>query len=201
MPHHRRLRLGGGLLRVHADVEHRAGVRLDRGGRSVDRGAVDPEHRDRGAAPDPRPEPTAADDRHVGPDPGELPELLVGVGLARPLLAAKTFDRGVAVRSPERRERTEEHDERVGGGAAVLARVLVARERPHLDGDACIAAERHRQRRLPRADRATVRDEDGVRPERLGVRRGIPLLQRAADLLLPLDQQLDPDGGPTVPGA
>ena len=105
-------------------------------------------------------------------DLGERAELLLGVRLARPLLAAEPLDRDIAGLVPEARERTEEHDERVGRGAAVLARVLVARERPRLDGDAGVAAQRDRQRRLPGADRATVGDEDRVGAEGSGFAAG-----------------------------
>ena len=201
MPDHGGLRLGGGLFRVNTHVEHRTGGRLDGGRSALDGGAVDPEHRDAGAAPDLRADPAAADDRHVVLDLGEPPELVLGVGLARPLLAAKPLHRDIAVPVPERRQRTEEHDERVGGSATVLARVLVARKRPHLDGDAGVAAQRDGQRRLPRADRATVGDEDRVRAERLGVRGRVPLLERAPNLLLSLDQELDPDRRPALPRA
>ena len=88
---------------------------------------------------------------------------------------------------PEGGERAQEHDERVGRGAAVLTGVLVARERTHLDGDAGVPPERDRQGRLACADRAAVGDDDRVGAKGLGVLGGVALLERAADLLLPFD--------------
>jgi len=145
-------------------------------------------------------DPARPHDRHALLDLGERPELLVRIRLPGPLLAAETVDRDVACLVPERRERAQEHDEGVWGCAAVLARMLVARERPHLDRDARVATQGHGERRLPSPDRAAVGDEDRVGAKRLRVGRRIPLLQRAADLLLTLDQELDPHRRPAFPG-
>jgi len=145
-------------------------------------------------------DPARPHDRHALLDLGERPELLVRIRLPGPLLAAETVDRDVACLVPERRERAQEHDEGVWGCAAVLARMLVARERPHLDRDARVATQGHGERRLPSPDRAAVGDEDRVGAKRLRVGLRIPLLQRAADLLLTLDQELDPHRRPAFPG-
>jgi hypothetical protein len=68
-------------------------------------------------------------------------------------------------------------------------------------GDAGVAAERDRQRRVAGADRAAVRDDDRVGREHLGVLGRVPLFERAAYLLLALDHELDADRRLAVPGA
>jgi len=146
-------------------------------------------------------DPARPHDRHALLDLGERPELLVRIRVPGPLLAAETVDRDVACLVPERRERAQEHDERVGRRAPVLARMLVARERPHLDRDARVATQGDGERRLSGTNRAAVGDQDGVRAKRLRVRRRIPLLQGASHLLLTFDQELDPDWRLAVPGA
>ena len=69
-----------------------------------------------------------------GLDLGQLTELLVAVRRAGPLLAAQAGHRDVAVLVVERGERVEQREQRVGRGAAELAAVLRAGERPRLDG-------------------------------------------------------------------
>ena len=59
-----------------------------------------------------------------GSDLGELAELVVAVGRARPLLAPQPGDGDVAVLVVQRRERVQQGDQRVGRGAAELAAVL-----------------------------------------------------------------------------
>ncbi len=90
------------------------------------------------------PEVAGADERQPGLDLGQGAELLLAVGGARPLLAAQAGDGHVAVLVVERRERVEEHDQRVGRRAAVLAAVLGAgeRRRPRRAPAPCRAARR-----------------------------------------------------------
>jgi hypothetical protein len=75
-----------------------------------------------------------------------------------------------------------------------LAGVLRAPERPHLDGHHGVAAEADRERRHPGADAAPVGDEYRVGRER---RELGGILERAPDLLLPLDQEAHADGRPS----
>ena len=91
-------------------------------------------------------------------------------------------------------------EQRVGRCAAVLAAVLRAAERPHLEPDLCHAAQCNGQRRHTRANAAHVGDQHRVCPERLGIGRRVRV-ERAADLLLALDDELDADRRTAVPGA
>ncbi len=65
MAHDRGLGLCRRLLRVDANVENGPRVRLHGGGRALDGGTVDPEHRDARPAPDLRADPARPDDRHA----------------------------------------------------------------------------------------------------------------------------------------
>ena len=75
-------------------------------------------------------EPAGAEERQPGLDLGELAELLVAVGGAGPGLALQPGDGDVAVLVVQRRERLQQCEQRVGCGAAELAAVLRAGERP-----------------------------------------------------------------------
>ena len=97
------------------------------------------------AGPDhPRAESAAADERQAREHLGELPELVLAVAGPGPFLTPEPLHRHVAVRVVQRRERVEEHDQRVRCGASVLAGVLRADERLDLD---------RRHRRAPECDR------------------------------------------------
>ena len=100
-------------------------------------------------------------------DLGELAELVVAVGRARPLLAPQAGDGDVAVLVVQRGERVQQRDQRVGRRAAELAAVLRPGERRHLDRDHRHAAQRDRQRRHAGPDAAHVADHHRVAREQV----------------------------------
>ena len=77
------------------------------------------------------------------------------------------------------------------GPASVSTSIVVERHPPEAD----------RERRDARPDAAHVRDQHRVGPEQLRVGRGVVEERAAADLLLTLDHELDPDRRPAVPDA
>jgi hypothetical protein len=89
----------------------------------------------------------------------------------------------------------EKGDQRIGRRPAELAAVLRPGERPHLDRHDRVPAKRDGERRDSGADVPAVQDHHRVGGELLQVGR---ILERAADLLLALDQ--DADGRPALPG-
>ena len=123
----RGLRLARVLRRMHAQVDLRPRVRRDRVERVRHRRHVDARDRDRRARPDARAEPAGALQRQPGQDLGELAELVVAVGLARPLLAvaARPRPRRRCSSCSEASARSSDQ-QRVGRGAAELAAVLGA---------------------------------------------------------------------------
>ncbi len=119
--------------------------------------------------------------------------------LAVPRLAEQALDGHVAVRVVERRERVEQDDHRVGRGAPVLAAVLGAGEGGDLHRRHRHPPQPDREGRHAGADAPHVADQHRIGAERLRVRRGVGV-EGAADLLLPLDHDLDPDRRPSLPG-
>jgi len=101
----------------------------------------------------------------------------------------------------QRRERAQDREQRVRCRPAVLAAVLAGLERAHLERHVGHPAQRRRQRRHPRADRAHVADDQRAGSEALRIGRGIAGERAAADPLIALDADLDADRGPARPGA
>jgi hypothetical protein len=129
------------LLRMHAHVQPRPRVGLHGGHGLVDRGHVDPGHRDGGAGPDALAEGAGAQVGHAGQHLGEPAELLVGVGGTGPRRAHEAGHGDVAVLVVQRGERVDERQQRVGGRAPELTAVLVGPESSDLDVDRGVAAQ------------------------------------------------------------
>ena len=143
-------------------------------------------------------EPAGADERGTGKDLRQFAELLVGVGGARPFLAAEARDRNVAVLVVEAGEGADHREQRVWRRPAELAAVLRPGEGRCLDRDHRHSPQRDRQRGHTGADTSHVADHHRVGGEELGLRRRVGA-EGAADLLHPLDHDPDPHGRLAVP--
>jgi hypothetical protein len=131
----RLLRLGGTLLRMDAQIELRACVRHDGVDGLVDGRGVDADDRDRRARPQALAETARPEQRHRGLDAGDGAELLVGVRGSEPRRTTQARDRHVPVVVVQRRQRVEQRDQGVRGGAAERAAVPGLGQRPDLDDD------------------------------------------------------------------
>ena len=138
---------------------------------------------------------------HSRLDLGQLAELVLAVRGAGPLLAAQPGHGDVAVLVVQRGERAQQHEQRVGCGAAELAAVLRAGERSHLDDHARHPAQRDGERRNAGAEAAHVRRSPSRRRRTARAAWAGRCVKRAADLLLALDHDLDPDRGLPAAGA
>ena len=177
-----------------------ARVRHDRVERLVDGLRVDAGDGDRRPGPDPLAEAAGPEERHPRHDLGQVAELVVAVRGAGPLLAAQAGHGDVAVLVVQRGERVQQHEQRIGSGAAELTAVLRAGERPHLDDHARHPTQPDGQSRNAGTKAAHVRDHHRVGREQLRPARWEGR-ERAADLLLALDHDLDPDRGLPTPRA
>ena len=195
-----RLRLDRILLRMDTQAHLGARVRDDGVDRLVDGQDVDSGHRHRRARPDPLAEAAGAEEGNARQDLGQLAELVVAVRRARPLLAAQSGNRHVAVRRRASAcERVQQRDQRVGRGAAELAAVLRAGERR---ASTVIIA-------IPRSATVSVGTPGRTLPmspitiasaANSSGRSGGKVRERTPTSSMPFDHDLDPDRRLPVPG-
>ena len=187
------LRLQRVLLRVHAQVELGPRRRRDRVERAGHGRHVDARDGDRRPRPDPRAEPAGAEQRQPLLDLGQRAELVVAVGLAGPLLAPQPLDRDVAVLVVQASTSACSSAISASGAAPPYCPLCLA---PASVRSSTVTSAIPRSATVsvgtPGPHAAHVGDQHRVRAEHLGI-PGRVGVERAADLLLALDHELDAD--------
>ena len=178
----------------HAQVDPRAGPRLDGGRRADHRRAVDAEHGGR------RPGPHHVGDPAVAEQVDAVEHVRVVAELLRRVVApgqvcvrVQPADGGVAVLVAQRGEHRDQRRQRVRGGAAEHARVHRARQRSDGDHDVGQAAQGGGEARHADREVAGVADQDRVRAQQVGVLRHERLEPAGALLLGALADDLHGD--------